>query len=123
MRDTNVGIGMVPCRKGCRCDDCTIDRLQAHVNELQWKYDDACYSHDAREKEIEEFENPWISVENRLPLDTKTVLAWVPNNLCHYMVTLRPNGEWSSWQGDYRYWWCDEITHWMPLPEPPEDEK
>ncbi len=62
----------------------------------------------------------WISVKDRLPEDTKSVLAWVPNNQCNYMVTLRPNGDWSSWQGDYQYWWCNEITHWMPLPEPPE---
>ena len=28
---SNVGPGMVPCKKNCRCDDCTIERLQARV--------------------------------------------------------------------------------------------
>lgn len=27
MSDTNVGLGMVPCRPKCRCNDCTIERL------------------------------------------------------------------------------------------------
>ena len=61
----------------------------------------------------------WISVDDRLPKNRKAVLAWVPINQCHYLVNFEWP-EWTSWQGDYRYWWCDEITHWMPLPEPPE---
>ena len=29
--DTNVGIGMAPHRKGCRCSDCYIERLQGDL--------------------------------------------------------------------------------------------
>ena len=32
---TNVGTGMAPCRKNCPCADCTIDRLQARIAELE----------------------------------------------------------------------------------------
>jgi len=32
--DTNVGLGMVPHRKGCRCADCEIDRLQPEISRL-----------------------------------------------------------------------------------------
>ena len=35
MSDSNVGLGMVSCRKGCRCDDCTIERLTAQVKYVQ----------------------------------------------------------------------------------------
>jgi len=28
---SNVGPGMVPCKKNCRCNDCTIERLQARA--------------------------------------------------------------------------------------------
>lgn len=35
MSDSNVGLGMVPCRKGCRCDECTIERLTARITELE----------------------------------------------------------------------------------------
>ena len=27
MRDTNVGLGMVPHKKNCQCDECIIERL------------------------------------------------------------------------------------------------
>jgi len=61
----------------------------------------------------------WISVDDRMPEDTKAVLVWVSDNMCHYAATFRPSGEWSSWQGSNQYWWCKFITHWMPLPAPP----
>lgn len=34
MSDSNVGFGMAPCRKGCRCDECTIERLTAENERL-----------------------------------------------------------------------------------------
>ena len=35
MSDTNVGMGMVACRKGCRCDECEITRYQARIATLE----------------------------------------------------------------------------------------
>lgn len=35
MSDTNAGLGMVPCRKNCRCTDCQIDALRARVAFLE----------------------------------------------------------------------------------------
>jgi hypothetical protein len=32
---SNVGLGMVPCRKGCRCDECTIERLTAEIRQTE----------------------------------------------------------------------------------------
>ena len=32
---SNVGLGMVPHRKGCRCDECEIDRLKARLAEAR----------------------------------------------------------------------------------------
>jgi hypothetical protein len=34
---SNVGPGMVPHRKGCRCDECEIDRLKARLAEAERK--------------------------------------------------------------------------------------
>ena len=34
MIDTNVGMGMVPCRKNCRCLECENQRLQKRLDEL-----------------------------------------------------------------------------------------
>ena len=35
----NVGLGMVPHRKGCRCEECTIERLEAKVRTMQARID------------------------------------------------------------------------------------
>ena len=61
----------------------------------------------------------WISVEDRLPKTRRAVLVWVPHNECYYLANFEA-GEWTSWQGNRHLWWCDVLTHWMPLPNPPE---
>ena len=35
MADTNVGMGMVPHKKGCRCFECELERLQRENDELR----------------------------------------------------------------------------------------
>lgn len=69
--------------------------------------------------------SPWISVEERLPEPEKEVI--VLDKRKHTDIDfLTDDGE-----GGY-YWWksedaifCenDEITHWMPIPELPKEEK
>jgi hypothetical protein len=61
----------------------------------------------------------WISVEERLPDDGDSVL-----------IFHKSGDMFTAW---YRTWnedWCDyngflvgedEVTHWQPLPEPPEE--
>ena len=62
----------------------------------------------------------WIPVEDRLPEDEKSKVVWVPANLCAYMATY-VDGRWRPWQSTEKWrWWIQEITHWMPLPEPPK---
>ena len=70
----------------------------------------------------------WISVEERLPTDEKTVLAYYGFGNCHdgdlgmmFMGTLAyfcfdPDPHWQH--ASYNL----VVTHWMPLPEPPEVE-
>ena len=57
----------------------------------------------------------WISVEERLPSPDERVLVWLKANSAPYtqIDTDRIiNGRWVRWRG------C--VSHWMPLPEPPE---
>lgn len=73
----------------------------------------------------------WIRVEDKLPDEHETVQAWSNEG------TWFPRA-WRAWCGDKLHWcygnvpdsegwnWIDgnsgfncEITHWMPLPEPP----
>lgn len=72
----------------------------------------------------------WISVKERLPDDEKdgeTVLAVVSGKphenitLCHTLMTAGyfPGEGWVV--NEYPEWENPTITHWMPLPEPPEE--
>ena len=59
----------------------------------------------------------WISVKDRLPEEGDTVLGWERG---YYTVVERHRNGW-YWGRDE--WIADEggtITHWQPLPEPPE---
>ena len=64
----------------------------------------------------------WISVKDRLPEQMKKVLTTVEYdfNGKHYrhlkIAYYDGNGKWEPLSRQ-----TDEITHWMPLPDPPED--
>jgi hypothetical protein len=64
----------------------------------------------------------WISVSERLPDEHQEVLVWNGGGQCHnpwqgHVLCEYRNGEWrESQQSDL----FPGITHWMPLPEPPE---
>lgn len=60
----------------------------------------------------------WISVKERLPKDFDQALVYdgdkcYPIGICH-------KGESGIWYSDMAYG-MGTITHWMPLPEPPEE--
>ena len=63
--------------------------------------------------------NEWISVNDRLPDETETVVVWAVDELD--VMTYAGNNEW--W--DYEGWSTTEgfgISHWMRISEPPEEE-
>lgn len=62
----------------------------------------------------------WISVEERLPEDYEDVVIIMRNGASSwYRVAYREYGGWSFGGGRRA---PDEVTHWMPLPEPPKEE-
>lgn len=59
----------------------------------------------------------WIPVTERLPEEMEKVMAFV--NGVRITAVLK-GGVWlSSWNHDPVN---DDVTHWMPLPEPPKDK-
>ncbi len=57
----------------------------------------------------------WQPIETA-PKDGHNILAWCPNNQCHYTVASRGKGFqfFGSWLE------CTHnLTHWQPLPDPP----
>lgn len=63
----------------------------------------------------------WISVKERLPEDGQKIIAAFRDGGGRIVDQARySNGEFdfASWA----YVWGDNVTHWMPLPQPPEEE-
>lgn len=70
----------------------------------------------------EELKSRWIPVSERLPEDGTNVL-FTDNSGGTYLghhVSSAP-----QWEDHYSYWhsdWYQNVTHWMPLPEPPAED-
>ena len=78
------------------------------------KYDRGQYSKGFRDGTPK-----WIPVTERLPEEWVTVLVWSRCGFCETAVYLGIPGKWRvTWNHDMLE--VDTITHWMPLPEPPE---
>lgn len=56
----------------------------------------------------------WISIKDRLPEKHIGVYAYDKN---HGMLIMSFDGKWFSDHNNI----YDDVTHWMPLPEPPND--
>jgi len=102
-----------------RCDseeaDALRDEMDAPFLELSESEREAVRLVSAAIKDRE-----WIPVTERLPEPCVNALAyaiteWRPGGAPCFTVTAH-SGE---------YWFCDSmtITHWMPLPAPPTDDK
>ena len=52
----------------------------------------------------------WIPVTERLPREQETVLIWGKQGVI--LLDWRRDNKWSCFR---------DVTHWMPLPEPPKD--
>ena len=59
----------------------------------------------------------WISVKDRLPENDDTVLTYTSLGYSfNHFLNITDNGKKKNiWNG------CAKVTHWMPLPEPPEN--
>ena len=63
----------------------------------------------------------WIPVDDRLPEDWTDVLVSSRFGFLETAVYTGNPGKWRiGWNGDMLE--ADSITHWMPLPQPPEGE-
>ena len=64
----------------------------------------------------------WISVKDRLPITNVGVLVYTPRLKNIFEVFYKLDGKWEifSYRGGEIL--NDEVTHWMPLPEPPKED-
>jgi hypothetical protein len=62
----------------------------------------------------------WIPVSERLPDNLETVLCYT--NFQEVRLW-QWNERWNSWIGLIADYGKNVVTHWMPLPEPPKEDK
>ncbi|ELZ3650028.1 DUF551 domain-containing protein [Salmonella enterica] len=64
----------------------------------------------------------WIKCSERMPDDMSDVLVTDGSDIgfMWWAGVARSGGRWDSWDKRYALD-SDEITHWMPLPEPPTE--
>jgi hypothetical protein len=70
----------------------------------------------------------WISIKDRLPEDEELVVIFNGSDDEYPILTAKlsspgPNGTWyepihHEWDIDFKF-----VSHWMPLPKPPNQEK
>ena len=64
------------------------------------------------------FEERWISVEDRLPQDGERVIACFPEETESVGEATFRLTEDNQWLTEHGSWFL--VTHWIPLPSPPE---
>lgn len=119
------GADNLECREVCQiqgdkgCKDCPIaaafDRLAA--------YEDTGLTPE----EVQQMR--WIPVEERLPEENVTVLAFNADPhaekyvLARYRTVVYLGCYWCQFDQEYNSWCasCWKVTHWMPLPQPPKE--
>jgi Protein of unknown function (DUF551) len=72
----------------------------------------------------------WISVKDRLPELRQEVLVWYDNGyeVAYLQKFEPPKLQYPQFNNVEMFEWCFgdfedfDVTHWMPLPEPPKEE-
>ena len=113
-----IRFNVMECAHGHCLSECPYDGSDDCTEEL-------LYDALALIKHLEAKVPKWISVEDRMPDTTNVYLIHIvhrynKNDGYRSMdVRLFLNGEFEPWQGLPDIY---EVTHWMPLPEPPKEE-
>ena len=64
----------------------------------------------------------WISVKDRLPEAGGYVVCIAKRNPFSIFMPMVARIEKNGWVNPITEQYISEVTHWMPLPEPPEEE-
>ena len=94
------------------CDECIHAEICSNLTER-----DAPCNALALIERLEAKVPKWISVEERLPEDECLALGW-QNEMLIGLVYRSGAGYACESDGEYLM----DVTHWMPLPEPPKEE-
>ena len=73
--------------------------------------------YSARDLIKSNIENPWISVDERLPEETNDFLVCIKEHEGYCYVDI------VSYMSMKEEWALSGVTHWMPLPDPQEEKE
>ena len=101
-----------------------IEQLQQELIDERYRHDclqDFCVAQGEELSKIKAQQSCWIPVTERLPGEWKPVLIFVTNPAGWECVTTDIFGN-GVWMENCDTEWHN-VTHWMPLPKPPKEEK
>ena len=120
MKETDIVQALRCCAEG-ECKDCAMheDKQRCQENLLD-KAAEAIERLTAENAVLREKQR-WIPVTERLPERDVQVLGWYKDNpfsqYRHEVVAWNGNG----WVFVYAHRYVTNVTHWMPLPDAPEE--
>ena len=101
---------------------CDVDRVGLDGADLIERLTDRCAQY-AEEIAVAQERTRWVPVDERLPEDpVQKVLIFVPHPHGNIVDVGRYLGA-DGWVLEGWYLTQSSVTHWMPLPEPPEEER
>lgn len=109
-------------KRGIRCHVCWGDcSTECPYDDVRNKPAHECIQSMTKDaldliKHLEAKQSKWIKVEERLPEKPGTYVAYALG--MHLVLEFDENEDW--WDEEYNRYNVS-ITHWMPLPEPPEE--
>lgn len=90
--------------------------IYRNLTRLSQRYEDEISRKDAA---IEALRNPWISVKDRLPIKERWVIV-VADGAMNCAWYDKKRGWHNGFNERPKNIRIEEITHWMPLPNPPQ---
>jgi len=95
-----------------------IDIIKTAIAQVEWDYPmDYAAAFDVA---IKALENGWISVKDRMPEESGSYLCWFgANKILSGAAVATYVDKWKAFGSLQSLDKYPNVTHWMPLPEPP----
>lgn len=97
--------------------------IQRDHKAVEWVKDAIKAIEDLEERIAIMSEGGWISVKDKLPDQRIGVLVYCPeynNVFAGELNDYLKKGQWYFFDDEIKHPIKDEVTHWMPMPKPPE---